>query len=327
MHSLYCRKATFARWLVFCCDKYKITRLQYIVQLETGLLFTVFLECQSVCTVLFRIWLASSKSRGQTMVWHLSTIYITKPIKYSLLSWLTRKQRRFVFTFRTKFLCPQPNNYSFPCDKWYFTDDRQTSETLSDICVCLCLLQSPTARRCGWWCLWCACRWWLSPSSSLSSSAPWDTIAACRAPRVRDAVSLSARQSTHRHCSFHNFITNLSLHHLCKQGGGWFKEGIYAKHPPFFLTAHESKQSLHTHDVAYLFLMKQMLTVRWWVILTFLQYLSVYHLFCLLPAPLCWYLHTIIWKCYLVLPHKLSQEDLYSIGVTQVFVHHLLSVL
>lgn len=30
---------------------------------------------------------------------------------------------------------------------------------------------------------------------------------------------------------------------------------------PFFLTAHESKQSLHTHHPAYLFLMKQTLTV------------------------------------------------------------------
>lgn len=111
---------------------------------------------------------------------------------------------------------------------------QMTGKVLIFACVCLRLLQSPTARRCGWWCLWCACRWWLSPSSSLSSSAPWDTIAACRAPRVRDAVTSSARQSSHRHCSIHNFLTNLSLHHLCKLSGGRFEECVYAKHPTFF---------------------------------------------------------------------------------------------
>lgn len=84
--------------------------------------------------------------------------------------------------------------------------------------VFLCVLQSPTAQRCGWWCSLCACRWWLSPSSSLSSSAPWDTIAACRAPRVRDGVTpVPACQSTR--CSFHDIITNLSVRQLCKRGG------------------------------------------------------------------------------------------------------------
>lgn len=146
-----------------------------------------------------------------------------------------------------------------------------------------CVLQSPTARRCGWWCLWCACQWWLSPSSSLSSSAPWDTTAACRAPRVRDRVTpVPACQSTHRHCSFHDIITNLSLCQLCKRGGADLRR-VFAQIMQsvllFFLSAHESKQSLHTHDPADLFLMKQTAMARWWLILTFLQHLSLHHLF------------------------------------------------
>lgn len=93
---------------------------------------------------------------------------------------------------------------------------RKLPETSPDICTfCLCVLQSPTARRCGWWCLWCACQWWLSPSSSLSSSAPWDTTAACRAPRVRDGC-----QSAHLYCSIHYIITNLSFCQLCKTRRG-----------------------------------------------------------------------------------------------------------
>lgn len=149
------------------------------------------------------------------------------------------------------------------------------------VCVCVGVLQSPTAQRCGWWCLWCACRSWLSPSSSLSSSAPWDTTAACRVLRVSDGVApVSARQSTHHHCSFHNIITNLSLCQLCKRGGAdlrrVFVQIIIIKRSTFFLTAHDSKQSLHTHNVAYLIIMKQTLTA-WWLMLTFLQYLSLHH--------------------------------------------------
>lgn len=113
-------------------------------------------------------------------------------------------------------------NYSWQrisLSQWCFTCDRHTSETWSDVytCVFLCASQSPTAQRCGWWCLWCACRWWLSPFSSLSSSAPWDTTAVCRAPRVRGRVTAaSARQSTHRHCSFHRIISNMTICQLCK---------------------------------------------------------------------------------------------------------------
>lgn len=107
------------------------------------------------------------------------------------------------------------------------------------LCVCVGVLQSPTAQRCGWWCLWCACRSWLSPSSSLSSSAPWDTTAACRVLRVSDGVApVSARQSTHHHCSFHNIITNLSLCQLCKRGGAdlrrVFVQIIIIKRSAFF---------------------------------------------------------------------------------------------
>lgn len=189
-------------------------------------------------------------------------------------------------------------------------------------CLCLCVLQSPTARRCGWWCLWCACRWWLSPSSSLSSSAPWDTTAACRAPRVRDGVTpASARQSTHCHCSFHDIITNLSLRQLCKRGGADLRR-VFAQimqSVPLFLSAHESKQSLHTHKPAYLFLMKQTLTAWWWLILTFLQYLSVHHLFQLFTGCSSVLLHSfwiIIWKYYSLLSNKLTQVELYWIGVT-----------
>lgn len=75
--------------------------------------------------------------------------------------------------------------------KWSSGDDRRVLGGLclmSCMCLCVCL-QSRTAQRCGWWCSWCACRWWLSPSSSSSSSAPWDTTAACRAPRVRDGAA------------------------------------------------------------------------------------------------------------------------------------------
>lgn len=109
----------------------------------------------------------------------------------------------------------------------------------SFLCVCVGVLQSPTAQRCGWWCLWCACRSWLSPSSSSSSSAPWDTTAACRALRVSDGVApASVRQSTHHHCSFHSIITNLSLCQLCKRGGAdlrrVFVQIIIIKRSAFF---------------------------------------------------------------------------------------------
>lgn len=117
----------------------------------------------------------------------------------------------------------------------------------------VCVFQSPTARRCGWWCLWCACRWLLSPSSSLSSSAPWDITEACRAPKVRDGFTqASARQSIRCHCSFHNIVTNLSLRQLCKRRGADLRR-VFAEIMQsvllFFLTAHESKQSLHTHSL------------------------------------------------------------------------------
>ena len=190
------------------------------------------------------------------------------------------------------------------------------------VCVCLCVLQSPTARRCGWWCSLCACRWWLSPSSSSSSSAPWDTTAACRAPRVRDGVTPApARQSTR--CSFHDIITNLSVRQLCKRGGADLRRvfaQIMQSAPVFFLSAHESKQSLHTHHPAYLFLMKLTLTARWcWVILTFLQYLSVHHLFRLFPRCLSLLPHSfqiITGKCYSLLFNKLTQVESNWTGVT-----------
>lgn len=103
----------------------------------------------------------------------------------------------------------------FPWIKCFF--GRATS---SDVLhVCLAVLQSPTAQPCGWWCLWCACQWWLSPSSSLSSSAPWDTTAACRAPRVRDGAA-PACQSPHFHCSLHHIITSLSFCQLGLGSGG-----------------------------------------------------------------------------------------------------------
>lgn len=138
--------------------------------------------------------------------------------------------------------------------KWFFTDDRQASKTLSDnYHVYACVLQNPTARQCGWWCLWCACQWWLSLSSSLSSSAPWDTTAACRAPRVSVGVTpVPARQSTHRHCSFHDIITNLSLCQLFKRGkGGWFQGGVcsnYAKcSTSFFLFSPARVKTITPH--------------------------------------------------------------------------------
>lgn len=193
------------------------------------------------------------------------------------------------------------------------------------LCVFLCVLQSPTARRCGWWCSLCACRWWLSPSSSSSSSAPWDTTAACRAPRVRDGVTpVPTRQSTR--CSFHDIITNLSVRQLCKRGGADLRRvfaQIMQRVPVFFLSVHESKQSLHTHHPAYLFLMKQTLTARWcWVILTFLQYLSVHHLFQLFPRCLSVLLHSfqiITGKCYSLLFNILTQVESNWTSVTGVY--------
>lgn len=113
----------------------------------------------------------------------------------------------------------------------------QIYQMFACVCVCFCyFFQSPTAQQCGWWCLWCACQWWLSQFSSLSSSAPWDTTAVCRAPRVRGRVAAaSACRSTRRHCSFHSIITNLSVCQLYKGGGGC-EEGVcsnYANHPNF----------------------------------------------------------------------------------------------
>lgn len=140
--------------------------------------------------------------------------------------------------------------------------------------VCVCFPQSPTAQQCGWWCLWCACRSWLSLFSSSSSSAPWDTTAACRAPRVRHRVDRApARQSTRRQCSFLGVITDLSVLHLWKAGGGWFEAQIM---PRLFWLARKSKQSPRTHEAAYLCLMEQKVTV-WWRLMP-VQYVSVCHL-------------------------------------------------
>ena len=126
------------------------------------------------------------------------------------------------------------------------------------VCVCLCVLQSPTARRCGWWCSLCACRWWLSPSSSSSSSAPWDTTAACRAPRVRDGVTPApARQSTR--CSFHDIITNLSVRQLCKRGGADLRR-VFAQimqSAPVFFSVRARVKTITPHPPPSLFIFNE----------------------------------------------------------------------
>lgn len=201
------------------------------------------------------------KPRGVSFFLGLSLISETKGSSFSL-----HRKPLLTFSFRPRFCCPQSSS------GWRFSVDEAVLQTTGKLgklyliiaCVSLCVLQNPTARQCGWWCLWCACQWWPSLSSSLSSSAPWDTTAACRAPRVSVGVTpVPAHQSTHRHCSFHDIITNLSLCQLFKRGKGvWFEEGVcsnYAKCSTSFFSfrLHESKQSLHTHDPAHLFLMKQ----------------------------------------------------------------------
>lgn len=138
-------------------------------------------------------------------------------------------------------------------NKVFFFGRATSSDVLH---VCLAVLQSPTAQPCGWWCLWCACQWWLSPSSSLSSSAPWDTTAACRAPRVRDGAA-PACQSPHFHCSLHHIITSLSFCQLglgsggCGRGRGVsadFVEGdcsSYAMCPTSFFWLFKKKKKSH----------------------------------------------------------------------------------
>lgn len=68
---------------------------------------------------------------------------------------------------------------------------------------------------------------------------------------------------------------------LCKRGGAdlrrVFVQIIIIKRSAFFLTSQDSKQSLHTHNVAYLIIMKQTRTAWWWLMLTSLQYLSLHH--------------------------------------------------
>lgn len=118
--------------------------------------------------------------------------------------------------------------------RWCFMYDRRMSETSSDVDtrVFRCAFQSPTARRCGWWCLWCACRWWPSPFSSLSSSAPWDTTAVCRAPRVRAGAGTPINPPPLLDSPHYYQHVNLSV-----AGGDLrrFAQIMQIMHPNFFL--------------------------------------------------------------------------------------------
>lgn len=182
------------------------------------------------------------------------------------------------------FLCPQSSLDNFPLIEWYFEDKRQTSENFiwfAFVSMCVAEPYSPAV----WVMMFVMCLSVVAVTVFIFEFfSPVGYNRSLQSAKSKRVTSMPAHQSTHHHCLFHDIITNLSLHQLCKRGGRvdfkrLFAKIIILKRLSFFWCLLIMQKNCSAPTVQFIYFHQSISEAHYWLVLTFSQFLSIYHLF------------------------------------------------